>query len=177
MRACTYSEDFIVEQSRKVENLVHVAGIQSPGLASAPAIAEDVIKICVTILNKNKPVEEKKNWIAERRTYPDIQAMTFEERAAIIKKNPGYGRIVCRCEVVSEQEIRDALRSPLPVASLDAVKRRVRPGAGRCHGGFCTPRVMEILSDETGNDFSSVTKKGIGSEVVTSALEDCPDGK
>lgn len=177
VRACTYSEDFIVEQSKKIENLIHVAGIQSPGLASAPAIAEDVKNICVKILKQNMRVEEKNNWINERSTYPDMQTMTFEERAEVIKKNPGYGKIVCRCEAVSEQEIRDVLQSPLPVIALDAIKRRVRPGAGRCHGGFCTPRVMEILAAESGSDFSSITKKGNGSEIVTCALEECHDGK
>lgn len=172
IRACTYSEDFLIEASRKIKNLIHVAGIQSPGIASAPAIAEDVASMSVEILARTMQIYKKDSWKQVRETYPDLQTMTFKERATLIKNNPGYGKIVCRCEVVSEKEIRNALHSSLPVYSLDAIKRRIRPGAGRCHGGFCTPRVMEIITEETGKDFSEITKKGAHSNIVTKSLED-----
>ena len=172
VRACTYSEDFLIEKSKKIKNLIHVAGIQSPGLASAPAIAEDVVTMSLQILSSRKHILKKDNWNPVRNTYPDLQKLNFKERAEIINKNPGYGKIVCRCETVSEQEIRDALHSSLPVYTLDAIKRRIRPGAGRCHGGFCTPRVIEILAEETGKNFSDITKKGYGSNIVLQSLED-----
>ncbi|MBL8967336.1 MAG: NAD(P)/FAD-dependent oxidoreductase [Spirochaetaceae bacterium] len=166
VRACTYEEDFIVERSERVPNLVHAAGIQSPGLASAPAVAEDVVRLALEALAATKRVSRNAAFVAARRAAPELRRLPFAERAALIAKNPAYGRIVCRCEEVSEGEIRDALRSPLPAASLDAVKRRARPGMGRCHGGFCTPRVMEIVADELGIPLDEVTKKGPGSRIA-----------
>ena len=177
VRACTYSEDFLIEQSKKIKNLIHVAGIQSPGLASAPAIAEDVVSMSIQILSLRKTVLKKDTWNPVRTTYPDLQKLSFMERAKLIKENPGYGKIVCRCEVVSEQEIRDVLHGSLPVYTLDAIKRRIRPGAGRCHGGFCTPNVIEILAEETGNKFSDITKKGSYSNIVLQSLEDHASGQ
>jgi glycerol-3-phosphate dehydrogenase len=166
VRACTYEEDFVIERSERVPNLVHAAGIQSPGLASAPAIAEDVARLAVEALSERRSVARNPSFAAERRASPELRRLPFEERAALIARNPSYGRIVCRCEEISEGEIRDALRSPLGVGSLDAVKRRARPGMGRCHGGFCTPRVMEIVADELGIGLAEVTKKGPGSRVA-----------
>jgi len=166
VRACTYEEDFVVERSARVRNLVHAAGIQSPGLASAPAIAEDVARLAVEALSETRRVVPNPSFDPVRKASPELRRLPLEERAALIARNPSYGRIVCRCEEVSEGEIRDALRSPLPVGSLDSVKRRARPGMGRCHGGFCTPRVMEIVADELGMDLCEVTKKGPGSRVA-----------
>jgi len=166
VRPCTYEEDFIIEASCKVPNLIHAAGIQSPGLASAPAIAVDIAKLALESLRKTRAVEPKQNFIAKREVTPELRSLPLEERAAYIARDPAYGRIVCRCEEISEGEIRDALRSPVPAASLDAVKRRVRPGMGRCHGGFCTPRVMEIISGELGIPLETVTKKGGGSRIA-----------
>jgi glycerol-3-phosphate dehydrogenase len=168
VRPCTYDEDFIIERSTAVKNLVHAAGIQSPGLASAPAIAAEIARLALEALSETTRVEPLASFIAIRRPAPELRRLPLEERAAIIAGNPAYGRIVCRCEEVSEGEIRDALRSPVPATTLDAVKRRVRPGMGRCHGGFCTPRVMEILSDELKIPLSEVTKKGSGSRIALS---------
>jgi glycerol-3-phosphate dehydrogenase len=92
--------------------------------------------------------------------------MTMEERNALIKENPAYGQIICRCESVSEGEILDAIHRPLGAKSLDGVKRRVRAGMGRCQGGFCAPRVMEILARELGVSQLEVTKAGPGSELL-----------
>ncbi len=166
VRPCTYEEDFIIEPSEKVRNLIHAAGIQSPGLASAPAIAADIAEMAVGCLRRTRNVQPRQHFIPRREAAPELRTLSMEERAAIIARDPAYGRIVCRCEEVSEGEIRDALRSPVPAMSLDAVKRRVRPGMGRCHGGFCTPRVMEIISSELGIPLDAVTKKGGNSRIA-----------
>ena len=174
VRPCTYEEDFIVERSERIANLVHAAGIQSPGLASAPAIAAEIARLSVEALAETRTVVPNASFLAVRRSTPELKRLPLDERAAIIAKNPAYGRIVCRCEEISEGEIRDALRSPVPALGLDAVKRRTRAGMGRCHGGFCTPRVMEILADELGLGLSEVTKKGPGSRI---ALGETKEGR
>ena len=97
--------------------------------------------------------------------------MTDEQREALIAKEPLYGKIVCRCESVTEGEIVDAIRRPLGARDMDGIKRRTRAGMGRCQGGFCSPRVMEILARETGCDITDVTKNGKGSEIVTGRVE------
>ena len=178
VRACTWEEDFIVGASSEVRNLVHAAGIQSPGLASAPAIAEDVARAALEILGESMKVSPNPRFVHRRRSVPELARLPLGERASWIAKDASYARIVCRCEEVSEGEVRDALttRAPgepgagtearLDAASLDAVKRRTRAGMGRCHGGFCTPRVMEILSEELGIPLDEVTRKGRGSRMV-----------
>ena len=177
IRACTYEEDFIIEPSEHVENLVHAAGIQSPGLASAPAIAEDVVKMTVGILSKRRDVAMKQDFNPKRQAAPELKRMSLEKRAELIKQNPEYGRIVCRCEEISEGEIRDALRSPVPVLSVDGLKRRARTGAGRCHGGFCTPRVLEIMAEEFNCDMTEIHKKGDHSEFFYGHTKDDVDYK
>lgn len=165
-RASTYEEDFIIEKSEYVDNLIYAAGIQSPGLASAPAIAEDVEKITCSVLSKLIDLRLNINFKPYRKGIPNLKEMNFEERNRLIKTNPDYGEIICRCEEVSKGEIVDALSSPIPVKSLDALKRRVRPGMGRCQGGFCTPLVMKIISQHKGMSMTSITKKGGSSNIV-----------
>lgn len=165
-RAATYEEDFIIEKSEYVENLIYAAGIQSPGLASAPAIAEDIEKIACSILSKHMELRLNTNYKPYRKGISNLKDMSFEERSRLIKINPDYGEIICRCEEVSKGEILEALNSTIPVKSLDAVKRRVRPGMGRCQGGFCTPIVMNIISQQKGIDLPSITKKGGASNIV-----------
>jgi len=165
VRPCTYEEDFIVEKSERVTNLVHAAGIQSPGLASAPAIAEDVARMSVEMLSAVRQVSPRASWKAGRPVAPELRKQTVEQRDATITARPSYGRIVCRCEEVSEGEIVDALHGPVPATSLDGIKRRTRAGAGRCHGGFCTPRVLEIAAREMRTVPWALTKKGPGSEL------------
>lgn len=165
VRPCTYDEDFIVEKSQRVANLVYAAGIQSPGLASAPAIAQDVAAMALECVAAHKAVRPRSGWRADRPAAPEPRRMSAELRSALIARRPEYGRIVCRCEEISEGEVIDAARAILPATSMDAVKRRSRAGMGRCHGGFCTPRVMEILARETGVPLWSVSKKGPGSEL------------
>lgn len=165
VRPCTYEEDFIVERSERVANLVHAAGMQSPGLASAPAVALDVAALALGAVAEYKKVRPRADWRPHREAPPELRTMAPEDRAARIAANPAYGRIVCRCEEVSEGEIRDALGGAIAVYALDAVKRRTRAGMGRCHGGFCTPRVMEIIAREAGTGLCDVLKKGPGSEL------------
>lgn len=172
VRPCTYEEDFIVERSDYVRNLVHAAGIQSPGLASAPAIAADAARYAIESLSEASRVVPRSDFRPGRTAPVRTKRMAWEERAVRIETRPDYGRIVCRCEEVSEGEVRDALRTAVPAFSLDAVKRRTRAGAGRCHGGFCTPRVMEIIADEAGIALDEVSKRGPGSPVVLGRTKD-----
>jgi len=173
IRACTYEEDFIVEASERVNNLVHAAGIQSPGVASAPAIAEDVAALCKEIGERDiKRIEPNPRFDPKRKGPVQMKLLKDDDRALLIRKNPSYGRIVCRCEEISEGEIRDVLRAPLPIYTLDGIKRRTRAGMGRCQGGFCTPRVMEILHEETGEKLTEITKKGMGSNLLYRPTKD-----
>lgn len=167
VRAPTYEEDFIVEASEYVENLIHAAGIQSPGLASAPAIAEEAEKISVSILSKIIGLKEKPDWNPIRKGIPDLSKMDERERNEAIRRRPEYGQIICRCEEISKGEIIDAIHSPIPVHTVDGIKRRVRSGMGRCQGGFCLPNVMKILSEETNTDLCRITKKGRNSFLLT----------
>jgi glycerol-3-phosphate dehydrogenase len=143
-RAATYKEDFIIEPSKKVRGLVYVAGIQSPGLASAPAIAERVREI--TREERHPQVKDEFNPIRKR--HVRLSQLSLKEQDDLIRTNPLYGHIVCRCENVSEAEVVRSLSGEIPARSLDGVKRRTRAGQGRCQGGFCTPRIVEIASRE-----------------------------
>lgn len=163
MRACTYEEDFVIEPSRKVANLIHAAGIQSPGLTAAPAIAVDIEKMTIDKLGK---VEPNKNYNPVRKGIPVLSEMNEKERDELIKQRPEYGHIVCRCEQVSEGEIIDAINSPIPALTLDAIKRRVRPGMGRCQGGFCSPLVTKLIREQLGDEKYSVKKAGEGSDIL-----------
>lgn len=165
-RAATYEEDFIIEKSEYVKNLVYAAGIQSPGLASAPAIAEEVEKITCDILKNLINLKPNPNWNPYRKSIPNLANMNLIERDSFIKRNPNYGVIICRCEEISKGEIIDAIHSPIPVYSVDGIKRRVRAGMGRCQGGFCMPSVMKIISEETKLPLVDITKKGGNSKIL-----------
>ncbi len=163
IRAADYKEDFIVEASRKVDGFIHVAGIQSPGLASAPAIAEMVEEI---LFKQNSNLEIKSDYNPIRVAKPKFRDLSHEEQDKLIKKNPKYGNIVCRCELITEGEIIDAVHSPIPATTIDAIKRRSRAGMGRCQGGFCGPRVLEIIARELEIPLTKVTLKGENSYVL-----------
>lgn len=163
-RAATYEEDFIVEKSSKIENLVHAAGIQSPGLTSAPAIAEDVTKFCIEMLSKKMKIVPNERFNPHRIASPQFNELSIEEKQKPIAENPNYGVVVCRCEVVTKQEVINALSSPLPARNLDGIKWRTRCGMGRCQGGFCTPNIVEILG-ELGVDPLLLRKNGEGSNL------------
>ena len=146
-RAATYEEDFYINKGRKTKNIVHCAGIQSPGLTTAPLVAKDVSKMAIEELSEVMKVEENKSFNPIRKKDPILRKLSSEERNALIKKNPSYGRIVCRCEQISEGEIIDCLNRNIKVPTINGIKRRVRPGMGRCQGGFCMPLVAKIISD------------------------------
>ena len=147
VRAPTFEEDFIIEKGRRTRNIIHCAGIQSPGLTTAPAVALDIEQMAVEELRKKRPVVRNEGYSPIRHGVPVLRDMTDEERAELIRTNPDYGVIVCRCEEVSRGEILDALRSPICVPTVDGVKKRVRPGMGRCQGGFCSPLVAQIIAE------------------------------
>lgn len=165
-RAATYEEDFIIEKSEYVKNLVYAAGIQSPGLASAPAIAEEIERITCNILKDLINLNPKSNWNPYRKSIPNLANMNLIERDSFIKRNPDYGVIICRCEEISRGEIIDALNSPIPVYSVDGLKRRVRAGMGRCQGGFCMPSVMKLIAEEKKLPLLKITKKGGDSRIL-----------
>ena len=167
VRGPTYEEDFVVRKGIKTKNIFEAAGIQSPGVTAAPAIAVDITKWIKEYLeSKNIIVEENINYNPVRKYKPVLSELSLEERNELIKKNPNYGIIICRCEEISKGEIIDALRSPLPVYTVDAIKRRVRPGMGRCQGGFCLPLVMQIIAEEAGIPLQEVKKSTIDSDIV-----------
>ena len=173
-RACTFEEDFIVERSENIKNLIYAAGIQSPGLASAPAIAIDIANLTLETLKEiskdegiyNFEIKENKQFNPIRKKIPRLNLLSIEERAKLIEKNPLYGKIICRCEHISEGEIIDALNSPIEVNDLDAIKRRTRAQTGRCQGGFCTPRIMELISKYKNIKMTQITKKGGNSYIL-----------
>lgn len=155
VRAPTFEEDFIIEKGHKTQNLIHCAGIQSPGLTTAPAVALDVEKMCVEMLGS---VKKKADFDPVRKPVPVLREMSIEDRNALIKQNPDYGVMICRCEEVSKGEILDALKSPICVPTVDGIKKRVRPGMGRCQGGFCSPAVQQIIADFLGVSLNEVKK-------------------
>ena len=153
-RAATYKEDFVIEPSRKVRGLVHVAGIQSPGLASTPAIVERVREIIQEEWHPS--ANDKFNPVRKRQVR--FLELNLKEQNELIRADPRYGHIVCRCENVSEAEVVRALNGEIAARSLDGVKRRTRAGQGRCQGGFCIPRIVEITSREMGIGKEHVVK-------------------
>lgn len=149
--------DFIIEES-KVKGFINVAGIESPGLTAAPAIAIYVGEIVAA--TEQIKLSPKADFDPNRRGYSAIANMQEQDLNALIKQDPKYGCIVCRCETVSEGEICDALKRNIPISSLDAIKRRTRAGMGRCQGGFCTSKIMEIIHNELQVPKEEITKKG-----------------
>lgn len=144
LRAISSTGDFIIEENDDVKGFIDVAGIKSPGLTCAPAIAEDVVRI---LKEAGLDLERKTNFISERKQVRFMD-LSVDERNELIKENPQYGNIVCRCESITEGEIVDAINRSFGQISIDGVKRRCRPGMGRCQGGFCSPKVLDIIARE-----------------------------
>ena len=147
---------------------VDCAAIESPGLSSAPAIGVMVADIVTNILN----LEEDPTFVGTRKGILDPKALPFEERSALVKENPAYGTVICRCETITEGEIIDAIHRVPGARSIDGVKRRTRAGMGRCQGGFCSPRVLEILSRELDVPMSEITKAGGNSKIIVGTNKD-----
>ena len=151
---CGPEDDFIVGES--TDGFFEAVGIESPGLSSAPAIGRYLAELAAAKLH----AAEKEDFIAQRRDMPHPREMDFASRQDLIARDPAYGQVICRCEGVTEGEIRDAIRRVPGARSLDGVKRRVRAGMGRCQGGFCGPKVMELLSRELHVPITALTKGG-----------------
>ena len=144
------------------------AGIESPGLSSAPAIGEYVAELVSHKLGASC----KDNFIATRKGIPCVASASPEELKELLAEDPAYGNVICRCETVTEGEIINAIRRPVGARSLDGVKRRTRAGMGRCQAGFCSPKTMEILARERHVSMFDITKSGGDSRIVTDYNKD-----
>lgn len=162
LRAHLSGNAFVIGEAEDAPRFVDVAGIESPGLSSAPAIGVMV----AGLLRDKMGLIQKEGFLAKRKGILNPSELSAEEYNALIKKHPAYGNIVCRCESVTEGEIIDAIQRPLGAVSLDGVKRRTRAGMGRCQSGFCSPKVMEILHRELGIRMEKITKSGGDSAIV-----------
>ncbi|MBQ8802312.1 MAG: NAD(P)/FAD-dependent oxidoreductase [Tyzzerella sp.] len=162
LRAHEDGNDFVIGEAPDAKGFVNVAGIESPGLSSAPAIGEMVAGLVKDML----ALTEKAEFVGTRKGILNPAALSIEERNALIADCPAYGNIICRCEMISEGEILDAIHRPLGARSLDGVKRRTRAGMGRCQAGFCSPRTMEILERELPLTMYDIGKNGTGSAIV-----------
>lgn len=168
LRAHEDGSEFIIGEAEDAPGFIDCAGIESPGLTCCPAIGEMVAQI----LKEKLGLEEKETFHATRKGLLNPNTLSKEEHAALIKENPAYGNVICRCEMITEGEIIDAIRRPLGARSLDGVKRRTRAGMGRCQSGFCTPRTMEILARECGVSMFEITKSGGKSQIVVGTNKD-----
>lgn len=164
LRAHSVIDDFIIGEPLDAEGFINAAGIESPGLSSAPAIGEYIKDI---VVSKLKP-ELNNEFRGKRKGIEKFREMSNVERTNLIAKRPEYGRIICRCETISEGEIMDAINRPLGAKTLDGVKRRTRAGMGRCQAGFCTPKVVDILARELNIPMLEVTKFGGESNILVS---------
>ena len=163
LRANTTRSDFIIEESGAHPGFIDLAGIKSPGLSSAPAIA----KMAAEMLAADGLALEPDPDFVDRREHIVFKNLSAEEKNELIRKDPRYGRVVCRCETITEGEIVAALHSPIPPRSINGVKRRCNAGMGRCQGGFCGPRVQEIIARELGLDQAEVLLEQAGSTILT----------
>ena len=163
LRAHSDNGDFIIEENEDIKGFIDVAGMKSPGLSAAPAIAIGVLDI---LKNAGLNMSRKDNFNPNREQIRFME-LSLEERAEIIKKDSKYGRIICRCEQITEGEIVDAIKRSFGTISLDGVKRRCRPGMGRCQGGFCGPRVQEIISRELNIPLENIVLEKDGSYILT----------
>lgn len=162
LRAIPDTNDFIIEEAKDVKGFIDVAGMKSPGLSSAPAIALETIELLQSIgLTK-----EKNKTFNGNRKQLYFMDLSKDEKQELIKKNPSYGNVICRCEMITEGEIVDAISRSFGDITLDGVKRRCRPGMGRCQGGFCGPKVLEIIAREKKKDFKEVYQEKENSYIL-----------
>lgn len=157
------TEDFIIEEVKEAPGFFDVACIESPGLTSAPAIGEYVAEL----VNSRFPAPFKEDYISARKGIPNMLQADEQTRQRLIEQDPAYANVICRCEMVTEGEILNAIHRPLGAVTLDGVKRRTRAGMGRCQAGFCSPRTVELLSRELHKEVGEITKMGGGSRFLT----------
>jgi len=163
-RAKTSTGDFIICEA--VKGFINLAGISSPGLSAAPAIA----KMAVTLLNKSGLTLQKKSSFLNTRKRIRFHELTPTEKVALINQDPTHSKIICRCETVTEGEIFNALKSPIPPLSVDGVKRRCHAGSGRCQSGFCGPRVVEILAESYNYSPIEILQDSAGTQILYSEM-------
>ena len=168
IRSHLTTDDFIVGSNDSVPGYFEAIGIESPGLSSAPAIAVELRKQVVDYLR----LDMKDDIIPYTVPLKPFSEMSAAERNSACSADPSYGNIICRCETVTEAEIRAAIRRPVGARSIDGVKRRTRAGMGRCQGGFCLPRVAAIISEETGIPLSEITKNGGNSYLLSGTVSE-----
>jgi glycerol-3-phosphate dehydrogenase len=158
VRPTTKEGDFHIREDR--EGFMNLVGIQSPGLTAAPAIAEEVVKM----LGQSTDLVPRKGYIAGRAAIPRFRLLSNKERNDLIKKDPEFGEIVCRCELVTKAEVKEAIRRG--ARTLDGIKFRTRTQMGRCHGSFCTMKIMSIMAEELRIPFEAISKRGKGTELI-----------
>lgn len=168
LRAHEDHHEFIIRELDDAPGFVDCAGIESPGLTSSPAIG----KMVAEILREKLDLNVNPDFNGTRKGNIDLDTLSKEEKAALIEKEPAYGNIICRCEMVTEGELLDAIHRPLGARTLDGIKRRTRAGAGRCQAGFCMPKTMEILHRELGIPMTEITKSGGNSQLLVGYNKD-----
>ena len=168
VRAHLDSDDFLIGPVSGAANAYEAIGIESPGLSSAPAVASALARL----ISDDMSLSKKSDIVPFPKIPKPFFEMNDEERANAVQSDPEYGRIVCRCEVVTEAEVRYAIRRPVGARTLDGIKRRTRAGMGRCQAGFCSPGVAQILSEETGIPMLEITKSGGNSRILSGTIED-----
>ncbi len=168
LRAHEDGHEFLIGEVEDARGFIDCAGIESPGLTSSPAIGEMV----GNLLRDKMNMEEKEDFISIRKGVLNPDTLDREQRNLLIQEKPEYGNIVCRCEMITEGEIIDAIQRPLGARSLDGVKKRTRVGMGRCQTGFCSPKTMEILARELHIPISEVTKSGGDSGIIRGRNKD-----
>jgi len=173
IRAAADAGDFIIAEAPDAPGFIDLAGIKSPGLTAAPAIA----KMAVELLKKSGLALTEKAGFTSERKHVRFSELSPEERAAMVARDPSHGRIVCRCETVTEGEIIASLRAPVPPRSLDGVKRRTGAGMGRCQGGFCCPRVLELIAGETGVSLQDIPQDLSGSWILKGEMRGGTEGE
>ena len=164
LRASPSTRDFIIEESKETAGFINVAGIESPGLTAAPAIAEEVVRLLKATAGELK---KRDDFNPLRKKVIRFMELKDHERPELVRKNPAYGRVICRCENVTEGEIIDVINRKAGATTVNGIKRRVRPGMGRCQGGFCAPKVMEILARELGRDMQEIVNEGKESYILS----------
>lgn len=173
VRATTDEDDFLIAASPDAPRFVNAAAIKSPGLTAAPAVGQEVRRILEKL---GLSLPEKCSYVPYR-SHTLFQDMTAEQREEALRRDPRFGRVICRCESITEGDILQAMRDPVPPVSIDGVKRRCRAGMGRCQGGFCGPRVHEILSRETGIPMERIPQDGSGSWLLTGKTKEGDEQK
>lgn len=168
LRAHEDGDDFVIGEPEDAPGFVDCAGMESPGLTAAPAVGE----MAAEILRKKLNLEKKEVFIVTRKGILNPGTLDKDAWQRLIHEDPAYGNIICRCETITEGEIRDAIRRPLGARSLDGVKRRTRAGMGRCQSGFCSPKTMEILAEELKEDMAAITKSGGNSQIIKGINKD-----